>query len=152
MLKLDTGGRLDMGLGSGSRPPEEVRFAIDSALERAGFEPSVPRLRWAPVHPGAHDATRRHREFHIKNPGLRAGVSTWRSRLPLGNHCLIARLRLRRSRGTEGSNPAPSTGESAANLTTPKRPLDAPWRACASDFHCRDPEPSQLILSPPTAR
>jgi alkanesulfonate monooxygenase SsuD/methylene tetrahydromethanopterin reductase-like flavin-dependent oxidoreductase (luciferase family) len=43
MLKLDTGGRLDMGLGRGSRPPEEVRFAIDSALEEAGFEPSVPR-------------------------------------------------------------------------------------------------------------
>jgi hypothetical protein len=42
MLKLDTGGRLDMGLGRGSRPPEEVRFAIDSALEEGGFEPSVP--------------------------------------------------------------------------------------------------------------
>ena len=33
MLKLDTGGRFDMGRGS--RPPEEVRFAIDSALEEA---------------------------------------------------------------------------------------------------------------------
>jgi hypothetical protein len=29
MLKLDTGGRLDMGLGRGSRPPEELRFAIE---------------------------------------------------------------------------------------------------------------------------
>jgi hypothetical protein len=42
MLKLDTGGRLDKGLGRGSRPPEEVRFAIDSALEGDGFELSVP--------------------------------------------------------------------------------------------------------------
>jgi alkanesulfonate monooxygenase SsuD/methylene tetrahydromethanopterin reductase-like flavin-dependent oxidoreductase (luciferase family) len=48
MLKLDTGGRLDMGLGRGSRPPEEVRFAIDSALEGAGFEPSVPLVRPVP--------------------------------------------------------------------------------------------------------
>ncbi len=44
MLKLDTGGRLDMGLGRGSRPPEEVRFAIDSALEGSGFELSVPHV------------------------------------------------------------------------------------------------------------
>ena len=42
MLKLDTGGRLDKGLGRGSRPPEEVRFAIDSALEGDGFELSIP--------------------------------------------------------------------------------------------------------------
>ena len=42
MLKLDTGGRLDKGLGRGSRPPEEVRFAIDSALEGDGFELPVP--------------------------------------------------------------------------------------------------------------
>ena len=42
MLKLDTGGRLDKGLGRGSRPPEEVRFAIDSALEGTGFELLVP--------------------------------------------------------------------------------------------------------------
>jgi hypothetical protein len=42
MLKLDSGGRLDMGLGRGSRPPEEVRFAIDSVLEEDGFELVVP--------------------------------------------------------------------------------------------------------------
>ena len=47
MLKLDTGGRLDMGRGS--RPPEEVRFTIDSALERKEFEPLVPRENGWPV-------------------------------------------------------------------------------------------------------
>ena len=52
MLKLDTGGRLDMGRGS--RPPEEVRSAKDSALEGDGFEPSVPR-----------DATRVSRPAHV---------------------------------------------------------------------------------------
>jgi hypothetical protein len=50
-------------------------FATDSPVEGAGFEPSVPvygELRCSRAR-----TTRHYREFHINNPSLRAGVSTW---------------------------------------------------------------------------
>ena len=65
-----------------------VKFPADSALERDGFEPSVPHKRQPFLLPPFGPA--------IRFRQLKIG-----SFVP----------------GTDGSNPSPSTGESAANLT-----------------------------------
>ena len=60
--------------------PRKIRFALDSPLEGGGFEPSVPRIIMPAVKCGR---------------GCRAGVP-----------CVTTEL----IGGTEGSNPAPSSG------------------------------------------
>src|ERR1700730_1323807 len=102
---------------------EEVRFALDSPVEGSGFEPSVPLPRLSSIRAvraeiigRSTDVFRRDREFDVSafqgrlstssqsrcstDPGLIAG--TWHRPLFL--------------RGTDGSNPVPSSGESGANL------------------------------------
>jgi hypothetical protein len=48
----------------------EQRFAQDSPLEEAGFEPSVPRLRWSSVQLAARDATDATRAFTWTKAGV----------------------------------------------------------------------------------
>jgi hypothetical protein len=71
---------------------EEVRFPADSPLEGAGFEPSVPRRR-----------ARRLRGLGSRS--LRR-ISIGRNHAQAGLEILVV------SRGTDGSNPGPSSGES----------------------------------------
>jgi hypothetical protein len=80
-----------------------TRFALDSPLEGTGFEPSVPQEA-----PGILVVSVLVRADFFSRPGNQAEV-TW------------ARIQnLVVSRGTDGSNPAPSSGESA-ELSVPKR-------------------------------
>ena len=65
----------------GGAKGEEVRFATDSPVEGAGFEPSVPLAA---------------SEGEVERAQARKTLSLLR--------------------GTEGSNPAPASGESRANL------------------------------------
>ena len=79
---------------------EEVRFTLDSPQEGNGFEPSVPReARGVFVSRGPT----------FPSPGNQA-EATWDAL-----ETLIA------SRGTNGSNPLPSSGESGANWAAPGR-------------------------------
>src|SRR5271169_2514129 len=68
-----------------SGAPTDRKFA-DSLLEEAGFEPSVPRLRWSSVQLVARDATdtaiaKPDRRSHLRGdePGLEAWASSFRS-------------------------------------------------------------------------
>jgi hypothetical protein len=83
---------------------QKRKFAVDSLLEGTGFEPPGP----------AEGARRRHRVDFADFP--LAGESSRHDMTPSEN--LVV------SRGTGGSNPAPSSGESRANLipsiTAPK--------------------------------
>jgi hypothetical protein len=85
------------------RQQAEVRFARDSPLEGTRFEPSVPRG---------------------KGPTLRVPV-LFRSDFSVGREPTRGDIEgLVVSRGTDGSNPAPSTGESCANLIFGANPID----------------------------
>ena len=75
-------------LDVGRRIPARDRFAPDSPLEGDGFEPSVP---------------------HKKQPFLAAPVRSRNSPSATKTGSFVP--------GTDGSNPSPSSGESAANLT-----------------------------------
>jgi hypothetical protein len=77
---------------SAERPMEEVRFAIDSPVEEARFEPSVPRQM-------SYDAERLSLVASATIPIPQKSPTLSRP-------------------GTEGSNPSPSSGESLANLTS----------------------------------
>src|SRR6266478_742490 len=73
----------------------KIRFAQDSPLEGTGFEPSVPRG---------------------KGPTLCVSV-LFRSDFSVGGEPSRGDIeRLVVSRGTDGSNPVPSSAESSANL------------------------------------
>src|ERR1700724_869669 len=74
---------------------EEVKFAYDSLLEGDGFEPSVP---------------------HKKQPFLAAPVRSRNSPSATKTDSFVP--------GTDGSNPSPFSGESAANLTSSMRAPD----------------------------
>ena len=89
MLKLDTGGRLDKGLGRGSRPPEEVRFAIDSALEGDGFELSVP---------GRESVNIMESGLLSRKRGGSVGEPKVRIHLPPAESPSLSRIRFRKSR------------------------------------------------------
>src|SRR4029077_11021037 len=109
-------GRLDKGLGRGSRPPEEVRFAIDSALEGDGFELSVP---------GRESVNIMESGLLSRKRGGSVGEPKVRIHLPPAEVCELlvpkAAEPLPRAgaceapipKGTEGSNPISSSGESA---------------------------------------
>ena len=109
------------------------RFVDDSALEETGFEPSVPR----------------------KMPAS-CPVSLSRSRLSRRGkfrkrrHELILERPVA-SRGTEGSNLVPSSGESGANKAIPRRPAkrrrDAP-RFSAACCHLMRLEALPRLASP----
>ena len=76
------------------------QFAKDSMLERDGFEPLVP---------------------HKKQPFLAAPVRSRNSPSATKTGCFVP--------GTDGSNPSPSSGESAANLNSAPRAGSIGWSA-----------------------
>src|SRR5438874_5547675 len=110
-------------------PVTEVEFAMDSPLEGAGFEPSVPlevltvgivpcRLR-GPFHASlpktkfAADSALEGDGFEPSVPGTKEPVFVAEGELrdrtgAAKKGCFLC--------GTDGSNPSPSTGESLANL------------------------------------
>ena len=90
---------------------EEVRFATESSLEGTGFEPSVPRGKG----PTLRVSVLFHSDFSVGGEPTRGDIE-----------------RLVVSRGTDGSNPVPSSGESSTNLKQSHR--NAVWAGCG----CRD--------------
>jgi hypothetical protein len=97
----DAHGRRDAGSSRRCRGEDkEIRFEGDSPLERAGFEPSVPR-----------GCARRVVCRFSCAPTFSVGGELSRSDIQ----------RLVVSRGTDGSNPASSSGESSTNRPRGRR-------------------------------
>src|SRR5467141_1590364 len=101
----------------------EIRFAPDSPLEGTGFEPSVPRQeKWSM--PSSSDQTRVGRTLTLgggAESSLEAETSNSRSRRKTSVlrpmiSARTARIDDNLGRGTDGSNPLPSSAESAANF------------------------------------
>ena len=84
---LAAGSRPDRSRAASYIRPCEAKFAVDSLLEGAGFEPSVP---------------------HKKQPFLAAAVRSRNSPSATKTGSFLP--------GTDGSNPSPSSEESGANL------------------------------------
>src|SRR5271169_4320915 len=104
----------------GECPPLRNRWFADSPLEGTGFEPSVPLLRKVSRLSPKGDAG------PISWMGLsstsRLARRRWSAAGPLHGRLFLG--------GTDGSNPVPSSGESAANLTFGARGKRL-FRACA---------------------
>ena len=116
---------------------DEVSFAIDSPLEGAGFEPSVPRQesrRFEPASVPSRGGRCRRGGYGPggdRRPDRAVEIADRRwcaSEPPLESRIKPSR-RVGPSRGTDGSNPSPSSGESA-NLRSRFR--DDAVRATAS--------------------
>ena len=97
----------------------KFKFAPDSALEGTGFEPSVPRQeKWSM--PSSSDQTRVGRtlplgggaESSLEGRDIELSVSPKDIRTSPYDLCATARIDDNLGRGTDGSNPLPSTGES----------------------------------------
>src|ERR1700726_2410467 len=109
--------------GGMSRAPAS-RFAPDSLLERAGFEPSVPRQesrRFEPASVPSRGGRCRRGGYGPggdRRPDRAVEIADRRwcaSEPPLESQIKPSR-RVGPSRGTDGSNPSPSSEESNANL------------------------------------
>ena len=104
---------------------EEVKFATDSPLEGTEFEPSVPRReKWSM--PSSCDQTGGGRTLweEVLSLPWRAETSNSRSRpktsvLRPMISARTARIDDNLGRGTDGSNPLPSSEESCANPVLP---------------------------------
>ena len=105
--------------------PRKVGFSVDSPLEGAGFEPSVPRQESRRFEPASVPSRvgRCHRGGYGPGGDRRPdrAVETADPRWCASEPPLEIRIKPSRrvgpSRGTDGSNPSPSSGESGANLT-----------------------------------
>ena len=102
----------------------KVRFAVDSPLEEARFEPSVPRKETTLVG--------RPRSIPRNSPSAKETGSF--------------------APGTDGSNPPPSSGESAANSTPRlRRPVSCEPRARTADSRIGTRETTSKLLRPLSA-
>ena len=108
----------------------KTKFAADSALEGAGFEPSVPRQerrRFEPASvPSRVGRCRRggYGPGGDRRPDRAVEIADRRwcaSEPPLESRIKPSR-RVGPSRGTDGSNPSPSSGESGANRLSGAHP------------------------------
>src|ERR1700719_3603701 len=124
-------GRLIRNGSSVTSQGEEVGFAVDSPLEGAGFEPSVPRQesrRFEPASVPNRGGRCRRGGFGPggdRRPDRAVEIADCRwcaSEPPLESRIKPSR-RVGPSRGADSSNPSPSSGESGTNLTS------TPWRA-----------------------
>ena len=126
--------------------PRKVRFALDSLLEGAGFEPSVPRqaVRRAAVLSLPPSPTGRSFRRGGYGPGgdrrpdraVEIADRRWCASEPPPESRIKPSRRVGPSRGTDGSNPSPSSGELIANLTSCAFVENQGFRAV-----CSPPEP-----------
>src|SRR5258705_9525351 len=110
---------------AGSIQATAGQFVADSPLEGGGFELPVPRQeKWSM--PSSSDQTRVGRTLILgggAESSWRAETSNSRSRRKTSVlrpmiSARTARIDDNLGKGTDGSNPVPSSGESAANLTS----------------------------------
>src|SRR5207237_7781893 len=107
-----------------------IRSSSDSPLEGSGFEPSVPRQeKWSM--PSSSDQTRVGRTLILgggAESSWRAETSNSRSRRKTSVlrpmiSARTARIDDNLGKGTDGSNPVPSSGESGANRAAVQAPI-----------------------------
>ena len=111
---------------TGNEPAAQYRSSPDSPLEGAGFEPSVPRQesrRFEPASVPSRGGRCRRGGYGPggdRRPDRAVEIADRRwcaSEPPLESRIKPSR-RVGPSRGTDGSNPSPSSGESRANLSS----------------------------------
>src|SRR5438132_3259148 len=138
----------------------KVRFAPDSPLEGTGFEPSVPRQeKWSM--PSSSDQTRvgrtltlgRGAESSLEGRDIELSVSPKDICTSPYDLCANRSDRRQSRRGTDGSNPLPSSGESPANRVERPESWSFSLGDCAElvtmarDFRALHAEPERRDLA-----